>query len=100
MNASSESGECASVMFSDIVLLDHANAIAFDTIVDSVALDGFEACVFNQADEFCLTHFYFVVRFDGVTRRQLTAFGDRAVNVISAIVQSNLRQAFAEHDPI
>src|SRR5829696_4740233 len=102
MNASSESGECASVIVSGISMcvLDQADAIALYPVVDGVTFNRFETGVFDQPDEFCFAHFDFIVGFDGVTRGQLAAFSNRAVNIVCAVMQRYLSEALAEHDPV
>src|SRR6266516_8072034 len=103
MNASSESGECARaiVCFSTVVVIlelreSYDGRGPFDSIVNSIALDGLESGFFDQADQFRLCHLHFVVRLERITLGQLAAFGDRAVDIVGAEVQRDLSQPFAE----
>ena len=65
-----------------------------DRIVNCVSLDCFKAGVFDQRNQFAPRHLHFVVGFDRITLGQLAAFGDRAVNIVRAKVQSDLGQVF------
>ena len=55
---------------------------------------------FDQLNQLGLRHLYFIVSLDRVTLGQFAAFGDRAVDVIRAKVQSDLCQALAQHHPV
>src|SRR5580765_5254174 len=108
MNASSESGECASEMVrccvaAVVICLSFPlpvgaggktlrNCCVLNSIVDGISLDGFKSRFFDQINQFGLRHLNFVVRFDRITCRQLAAFSYCAVNVVRTKVQRDLRE--------
>src|SRR5437868_6264798 len=104
MNASSESGECATVIVRVSVEVDisgmNAYGFSLDSIVNRISLDSFKPGIFDERDNLLLAHLDFVVCFDRVAFRKLAAFCDRAVEVVCAVVQRGLRQTFTEHDPV
>src|SRR6267142_2686499 len=117
MKASSESGEWATEIVRVSVsvgiripqrktcrgyleLSDETYITPFDGVVDCVALDSFEAGVFDQVDQLAARHFDFIVGFNRITFGKLATFSYGAINVVSAIMKRNLRKTFSEHYPI
>ena len=76
-----------------------SNYCFLNSIVNRVAFHGFEARFLDQVDEFGPSHPDFIVRFHRIALSQLAAFGNRAIDVISAEMQSDLRQPLTEQPP-
>src|SRR3712207_4950961 len=78
----------------------HGRRLALDGAVERVALDRFEAGVFDERDYLLLRHLDLAAGLDRVALGQLAAFGDGAVEVVRAVVERDLRETLPQHDPV
>ena len=74
--------------------------VTFHALVHSVALHGFEACVFDQRDDLLAAHLDLVVRFNRIALRKLASLGNRTVEIVCAVVQGHLGQTLSQHYPV